>query len=192
MQTALAEGVLDGTSVCVAFEDEGLLGGRLGGLGAAVQDWGAGPGASEADGEAAIEAAGALGAVDVLVADAGSRFRALGTGVGPVDRLRAAIDEAFVVVRAVAASAWIEPAIAGGKVLVIAPAPEDGEHAVACAAALENMVRTLSVEWARFGVRLVAIAPRAGAESVHVADLVGFLASPGGDYYSGCVLRPGA
>ena len=192
MQSVLAEDVLNGVAVCVAFDDRGSVGQQLGGLGATVTSWAAAPGASEADDEAATAAAGSLDVVDVLVVDAGVRFRALGSGAEPVDRLRATIDDTFVVVRAVAAGLWIEPAIAGGKVVLIAPAPEDGEHAVACAAALENMSRTLSVEWARFGVRIVAIAPRAGAETADVAELVGFLASPGGDYYSGCTLRPGA
>ena len=46
----------------------------------------------------------------------------------------------------------------GGLVVVIAPAPGAGEHAEAARAGLENLARTLSIEWARFATRAVAVA----------------------------------
>ena len=49
-----------------------------------------------------------------------------------------------------------------GKVVSITVSPHMGfpgmVHTGAARAAVENMMRTLSVEWARFGVRLVAVA----------------------------------
>lgn len=189
MSTVLAEGLLDGVGVCVAFEDAGPVTGRLADLGASVTTWTAAPGADEADDVAAVEAAKALDGAGVLVVDALSRFRSFEGGV--VERLRAAVDGSFVVLRAVTDELWIKPGVPGGKVILVAPSAGDGEYAAACGAALENTARTLSVEWARYGVRVVAIVPRAGSQSGDVAELVGFVASLGGDYYSGCVLRPG-
>jgi NAD(P)-dependent dehydrogenase (short-subunit alcohol dehydrogenase family) len=46
-----------------------------------------------------------------------------------------------------------------GRLLFLAPAPDAGPHAPAARAALENLARTLSVEWARFGITAVAITP---------------------------------
>jgi hypothetical protein len=74
--------------------------------------------------------------------------------------------------------------------VLLAPAGDAGPHAEATGAALENAARTLSVEWARFGVRVVALRP-SGEAAAEVAELVAFLASPAGDYFSGCTWRPG-
>ena len=86
------------------------------------------------------------------------------------------VDSAFFAARAVA-NAWIG-AERGGKVVLVAPrddAPQRAAH--------ENLARTLSVEWARYGITPTAILPGAPED---VAELVAFLASPAGDYYSGC------
>lgn len=86
------------------------------------------------------------------------------------------VDSAFFAARA-AAAAWIE-AGRGGRVVLVAPghdAPQRAAH--------ENLARTLSVEWARFGITPTAILPGAPED---VAELVAFLASPAGGYYSGC------
>ena len=87
-------------------------------------------------------------------------------------------------------------------------------HTGAARAAVENMMRTLSVEWARFGITTVALAigqfdtetlrtkyPQAIVDNVaktvplgrlgtedEMAWLVAYLASPAGDFFSGCVL----
>jgi len=74
---------------------------------------------------------------------------------------------------------------AGGKLLLIAPPPSDA-GAEAARAGLENLARTLSVEWARYGIRTAALLPGAATEPEKVAELVAFLASKAGDYYSGC------
>src|SRR5437588_4818350 len=44
-----------------------------------------------------------------------------------------------------------------GKVILIAPRPNAGEHAEAARAGLENLVRTLSTEWARYQITTIAI-----------------------------------
>jgi hypothetical protein len=87
------------------------------------------------------------------------------------------LDTAFVSTRAVA-NAWIG-AERGGKVVLVAPQGDEPLKA-----ALENLARTLSVEWARYGITATAIL--SGGEPGDVAQLIAFLASPAGDYYSGC------
>ena len=44
----------------------------------------------------------------------------------------------------------------------LAPRPDAGPRAQAARAALENMARTLSIEWARYGVRTTAVLCRVG------------------------------
>lgn len=104
--------------------------------------------------------AGALPTPDVLLADA-------------------PLDEAFLAARAVA-NRWIAQK-RGGKVVFVAPRDDAPQRA-----ALENLARTLSTEWARFQVTPTAILPGPRATAEDVAQLVAFLASPAGDYYSGC------
>ncbi len=191
MTAVLAPRVLADASIVVAWGGDELAE-RLVELGARVVAWPAPAGSDAAADEAAIAAARALGArPDVVVADAGALFRAYGE-LPAIQRLDAVAGAAFVAVRAVAHERWIEPGEPGGRIVLIAPQPADGEHAVAAGAALENTARTLSVEWARFGVRVVALVPRPGASPQTLAELVAFLASPAGEYYSGCALRPGA
>jgi len=86
------------------------------------------------------------------------------------------VDAAFIATRAVA-NAWIG-AERGGKIVLVAPRDDRPQRA-----ALENLARTLSVEWARYDIRPTAILPGSAED---VAELVAFLASPAGDYYSGC------
>ena len=106
----------------------------------------------------------------------------------------------------------------GGKVLSVTLSPHNGMpgmvHSGAARAAVENMMRTLAVEWARFGIRTVALAAgqfatetlltkypqvvvdnlersipigRAGRPE-EMAWLVAYLASPAGDFYSGTTI----
>ena len=91
------------------------------------------------------------------------------------------LDSAWNAVHAVANS-WIPDR--GGKVVLVAPAA--GEHHAAIGAALENLARTLSIEWARYGITTTAIRPGPTTDADAVAELAAFLASPAGDYYSGC------
>jgi NAD(P)-dependent dehydrogenase (short-subunit alcohol dehydrogenase family) len=89
------------------------------------------------------------------------------------------LDSAFISTRAVAAT-WIA-AQRGGKVVLVAPRDD-----APTSAALENLARTLSIEWARYGITPTAILPGAATGDDEVAQLIAFLASPAGDYYSGC------
>jgi len=143
--------------------------GVLDGVGVSVA--GAGP-----LGEAVLARARALGAEeggDVLVVDAAAMF----AGAAGVGAVRAALDGAW---------AAIQPHASGAKlILLLAPPPGDA-HAEAARAGLENLARTLSIEWARLGIRPVAIHPGAATAAEEVAELAAFLASPAGAYYSGC------
>jgi citronellol/citronellal dehydrogenase len=139
------------------------------------------------DEDAVVAAAAALGPVETLVCDAAGPFA--GAGAGLVG-LRAAIDGAWNATRAVVNTA-LRPA-GGGKVVLLAPRPGDGAHAGALRAALENTARTLSVEWARHAVRSTAVLPGDATADEDVAALIAFLASPAGDYFSGCAFTMGA
>jgi NAD(P)-dependent dehydrogenase (short-subunit alcohol dehydrogenase family) len=127
---------------------------------------------------------------DVLVHDLRPAF-AGGRGDAA---LRATLDLAWVTVRAVANAAFI-PGARGGKVTLIAPRADGSASAdVAVAgvrAAAENLARTLSIEWARHGIVTAAIAPGAGTANAEIAALAAYLASPAGDYVSGCRLALG-
>jgi citronellol/citronellal dehydrogenase len=106
----------------------------------------------------------------------------------------------------------------GGKVLSVTLSPHHGMpgmvHSGAARAAVENMMRTLAVEWARFGIKTCALAagqfmtetmmtkyPRAivdnlersiplgrAGRSEEMAWLVAYLASPAGDFFSGTTI----
>jgi hypothetical protein len=122
---------------------------------------------------ATLGAVAADGDVDVLVVDGAALF----ASAAGVDAVRAAHD-----------GAWdaIQPQAEGAKlILLLAPPPGDA-HAEAARAGLENLARTLSIEWARLGIRPVAIHPGMQTPAGEVAELAAFLASPAGAYYSGC------
>jgi hypothetical protein len=99
-------------------------------------------------------------------------------------------DAAWVVVREVGVGALI-PADGPGKVVLVAPRPGSAE-AEGLRAGLENLARTLSIEWARYQVTVVAVAPGTGTDEATLGQLVAFLCSPGGEYLSGCKLELGA
>ncbi|HEU4656930.1 MAG TPA: hypothetical protein VFR97_05375 [Capillimicrobium sp.] len=125
--------------------------------------------------EAATQAAVDGTAASVLVVDTTPLF-----GAGGGEALRAALDGAWSAVHA-----HFAPDRAG-KVVLVAPRLAAGPRAEALRAGLENMARTLSIEWARYGVRTTAIAPGPETSDDEVGELIAFLASPAGDYYSGC------
>jgi NAD(P)-dependent dehydrogenase (short-subunit alcohol dehydrogenase family) len=102
-----------------------------------------------------------------------------------------ALESAWIVVREVAVGALI-PGEAPGKVVLIAPPDGAGSEAAAVRAGLENLSRTLSVEWARYRITTVTVAVGAHASDEELAELVCFLCSPGGEYLSGCRLDLGA
>jgi citronellol/citronellal dehydrogenase len=129
------------------------------------------------------------GRLDTLVIDAAGLFAAApGDGTGP---LRAAVDAAWAAARAAATTTMID-ADHGGKVVLLAPPAGEAPHAEAARAALENLARTLSIEWARHGIRITAIAPGPATSASEVGALVAYLASPAGDYFSGCRFSLGA
>jgi citronellol/citronellal dehydrogenase len=139
------------------------------------------------DEDGVVAAAAELGPVETLVCDAAGPFADAGAGLAG---LRTGLDGAWNAIRAVA-NAALRPA-GGGKVVLLAPRPGDGAHAGALRAALENTARTLSIEWARHAIRPTAVLPGDATGDADVARLIGFLASPAGDYFSGCAFTMGA
>jgi hypothetical protein len=126
------------------------------------------------------------GGVGAVVHDAGPVF-----GKGGEAGLTAALNDAWQHVSAAANHALI-PSGDGGKVVLIAPRAGVGRHADAARAALENLARTLSIEWARYGITTTAVAPGASTSEDDVALLVAFVLSAAGDYFSGCRFELGA
>jgi NAD(P)-dependent dehydrogenase (short-subunit alcohol dehydrogenase family) len=101
--------------------------------------------------------------------------------------LIACVEATWNVTRVLANRAFL-PAQRGGRIVYIAPPPSAGVHADAARAGVENLARTLSVEWARHRVTAVAIAPGEHTAADQLAALVAYLASPAGAYFSGCLL----
>jgi NAD(P)-dependent dehydrogenase (short-subunit alcohol dehydrogenase family) len=128
------------------------------------------------------------GDVELLVIDCASAFvGAGGHGRGSArESLRTCLDLAWNVTHTVVNSAFL-PGERGGRIVYLAPPADAGEHADAARAGLENLARTLSIEWARHAITTVAIAPGA-ATAQEVAALTAYLASPAGAYFSGCLL----
>jgi NAD(P)-dependent dehydrogenase (short-subunit alcohol dehydrogenase family) len=172
--------LLDGRAIALGGGGDGTFGPPLAGLGASVSQLPA-----TLDEEATAGAVDPL--TDVLVHDLRPAFdRERGDAA-----LRATLDLAWVTVRAVANVAFI-PAGRGGKVTLVAPRPGDADVAAAgVRGAAENLARTLSIEWARHGITTVAIAPGEGTAEEEIAALAAYLASPAGDYWSGCRLSLG-
>lgn len=157
--------------------------------------------------------------LDLLVNNAGGQFLAPAETITPKGFrtvIELNVQGTWQMTHAAATKAFIPQG--GGKVVSITLSPHNGMpgmvHSGAARAAVENMTRTLSVEWARFGVRLCALAPGQFdtevfrtkyppqvVESVpgtvplgrlghpeEMAWLVAYLASPAGDFFSGAVL----
>ena len=187
--------LLDGRVVALGGGGADALGAPLAALGAATVRLPATP-----DEDALAAAVDPL--TDVLVHDLRPAF-----ADGREDRLRATLDLAWVTVRAVANAAFIPGSGAGpasgghvaasgtrsgGKVTLVAPPSDDADPAAAgVRAAAENLARTLSIEWARHRITTVAITPGAATTDADLAALAAYLASPAGDYWSGCRLALG-
>jgi NAD(P)-dependent dehydrogenase (short-subunit alcohol dehydrogenase family) len=177
----LRSGLLVGTTLATAGGAEAVA--------AAVAALGAATVALEADlcDEDAVAAAAAeLGPVAVLVCDTAPAFVAAGGGI---EGLGAALEAAWNATRAVANAVW-RPG-GGGRVVLLAPRPRDGAHAAALGAALENTTRTLSIEWARYGIRATAVLPGDATSDDEIASLIAYLASPAGAYFTGCAFTLG-
>ena len=159
------------------------------------------------------------GRLDLLVNNAGGQFMSpaeaiSAKGFRTVTELN--VQGTWQMTHAAATKAFIPQR--SGKVISVTLSPHNGMpgmvHSGAARAAVENMMRTLSIEWARFGIRLCAVAagqfdtevlrtkyPPQVAENVHrtiplgrlgtpeeMAWMVAYLASPAGDFLSGCVI----
>jgi len=191
----LRPGVLDGATILLARGPGAApLGEALAGACASL---GAGVHVCEAqlqDGRYADADDGALGgaplqAVDLLAVDAGSLIDAVDGAGGALegqDGLIAAMDAVWSLTQAVADEAFIAPG-RPGRIVYLAP-PAGTPLAHAAVAALENLARTLSIEWARYRVTTVAVAPGADTTPGRVAAVAAYLASPAGAYFSGCLL----
>lgn len=159
------------------------------------------------------------GRIDLLVNNAGGQFLAPAEEITPKGFrtvMRLNVESAWLMTHAVATKAMI-PA-RRGKVVSITLSPHNGlpgmAHSSAARAAVENLMKVLSIEWARFGILLNAIAPgQFGTDTFmtkypqrmvdeaagwiplgrlgrpeEIAWLVAHLASPAGDFTSGSVI----
>jgi len=117
--------------------------------------------------------------VDMLILDSAGMFVAGGLG--------ACLEGAWEATAAVVNGAFL-PAARGGRIVYLAPPPGAGEQAEAARAGLENLARTLSIEWARHEITIVTIALGDATTPGEAAALTAFLASPAGAYFSGCQL----
>jgi NAD(P)-dependent dehydrogenase (short-subunit alcohol dehydrogenase family) len=177
----LAAGLLEGRAIAVAGGLPEAVARSLDQLGARVDRLGELDVADEAVGEWAR----AHAPLSALVYDAAPSF----AGGGPEALLRT-IQQAWSAVREVAVGALIDGA-GPGKIVLLGPRPDAGPGASAACAALENLARTLSVEWARHEVTAVMVAPGTSSTDAEVADLICFLCSRAGDYFSGCRIPVG-
>jgi NAD(P)-dependent dehydrogenase (short-subunit alcohol dehydrogenase family) len=188
-ETIFREGLLDGRAIVVAGTGAraATLGSTCAALGARVTaiDKGVDPLDEDAVTEAVEEAARSEGGIAAVIVDAGGWFA--DGGPGPlVDASRAA----WNATRAAANAAMIE---AGeGRAILVAPAIDAGPHARAEQAAMENLARTLSIEWSRYRICVTAVLPGpAERGDGDVVALVAYLASEAGDFASGCAFDLG-
>ena len=157
------------------------------------------------------------GRIDLLVNNAGGQFRApaeelSANGFRAVTRLN--LEAPWYLTTQIANRSMIPNRY--GKVVSITMTPRRGmpgmAHSSAARAAVESLTRTLAMEWARYGIRLTAVAPgivhteaweRYGLDPEivgrvvplgrlqkpeEVAAVIAFLMSPAGDYITGTTL----
>lgn len=160
------------------------------------------------------------GGIDLLVNNAGGQFLTPAEDITPKGFrtvIRLNVEGTWLMSHAVATKAMI-PDARGGKIVNVTLSPHHGlpgmAHSSAARAAVENLTRVLSIEWARFGITLTALAaghfatetlrtkyPQAVVDGVadtvplgrlgteqEFAWLVAFVASGGGDYMSGSIV----
>ena len=158
------------------------------------------------------------GRIDTLVNNAGGQYMSPAEDIsakGFETVVRLNLIGTWLMTHAVATKSMIPGD--GGKIISVTLSPHHGlpgmAHSSSARAAVENLMRVLSIEWARFNIRTTAIASghfrtdalkkypqpvqdgvartvplqRLG-EAEEQAWLVAYLASPAGDYYSGDVI----
>lgn len=168
----LRDGLLEGVAVLVVDAGEGpSLGGAIA---EGVQRLGARVRTCTPE-----TAPGGPDALDMLVVDGDALFASGG--------LHACLEGTWAATAAAVNGTFL-PAARGGRIVYLAPAPGAGEQADAARAGLENLARTLSVEWARHEITLVTIALGDATTPGEAAALTAYLASPAGAYFSGCLL----
>jgi citronellol/citronellal dehydrogenase len=196
----LRAGLLDGVTVALAHAGGAIAQAVQAGcaaLGARVLDLplSDGDGDGALLGEDAIDAAvdasveRALvdgGSVEMLVVDGAGLFAAGAGRAALVESMQACWSVTRAVVNRAFMAEMSNPP--PRRIVLVAPAPGAGEHAEAARAGLENLARTLSIEWSRHAITPVAIAPGDDTAADEVAALVAYLASPAGAYFSGCLL----
>jgi citronellol/citronellal dehydrogenase len=159
--------------------------------------------------------------IDILVNNAGGQFLSPAediTAKGFRTVVRLNLEGTWLMTHAVATKAFI-PSGRGGRVISVTLTPHTGlagmAHSSAARAGVENLMKVLAIEWARYKINLVAVAPgvvdtdtfrsKYPPEVVEfwthntlagrlvtpeeVAQTVAFLASPGGDSISGSVIN---
>jgi citronellol/citronellal dehydrogenase len=159
------------------------------------------------------------GRIDVLVNNAGGQFLSPAEMISPKG-FRTVIElnvtGTWLMTHAAATKAFIPQK--SGAIINVTLSPHNGMpgmvHSGAARAAVENMTKTLSIEWSRFNIRTCAIAagqfatdtfvnkyPKEIVESVHrtiplgrvgeseeMGWLIAFLASDAGSFHSGSVI----
>jgi NAD(P)-dependent dehydrogenase (short-subunit alcohol dehydrogenase family) len=198
-QSLLRPGLLDGARIAIAGpagasgEDGGSQAEALAifceQLGARIGRWelpGEGdPEAREAATLAALEPVLAeLGGLETLIVDTAALFAAEGAR----QSLIGSMESCWSAVRVAANRVFLADGAGGGRIILVGPPPAAGEHATAATAGLENLARTLSIEWARHAATTVAIAPGDQTSQEDLATVAAYLASPAGAYFSGCLL----
>lgn len=175
--------LLRGRSIALSGATAPPIRGLLQSLGARVSELDPGAVADEQRASARTQAQRRL---DAIVCGPGSPGQAAET---EMQHTLGALESAWAAVSAAANASFI-PA-RHGRIVLLAPRPGELRHAGLACAALENLARTLSVEWARFGITTVAVIPGAISSDDELAQLVAFLCSPAGAYYSGCRVELG-